>query len=126
VSIFSGQDQSFDFNFEDPKSGACHPEGEVEILCRFLSLILDARVNIGSARINYIDLPDVNQIAKYKQFIGEGDFSSIDKDLRLLLSMDHEIARQFTRSCKCYSFAVIFHKHDPRFSPIMIHNSHET
>ena len=109
---------SFINTFEDPVGGGSHPEEEINIVCKLLSVFFDARIKKVGTRINEIDIPIVEgrERAQYPQFFGVIDPTQAENHLTRVLSLDEDLARQFIRACHTYSFALEFIPSDPTFA----------
>jgi hypothetical protein len=104
--------------YEDPVGGGSHPEEEANIVCRLLSVFLDARIKKTGLRINEVDIPVVEgrDSGLCPQFFGIFDPTHVGNYLRRVLSLDEDLARQFIRACHIYSFALEFIPSDPTFA----------
>jgi len=109
---------SFINTYEDPVGGGSHPEEEINIVCRLLSVILDTRIKKNGLRINEIDIPIIENrdSSQYPQFFGILDPTQVENYLIRVLSLDEDLARQFIRACHTYSFALEFIPSDPTFA----------
>lgn len=105
--------------YKDPKDGS-HPEEEANIVCGILSLFLDTRIKKTGIRINKIDIPVIEvqkqERAIYPQFFGVVDHSQTENYLKRVLSLEEDLARQFIRACRTYSFALEFILLDQTFA----------
>ena len=108
---------SFTSTYES-SAGGSHPEGEVDIVCRLLSVVFDTRVKKAGIRINEIDIPTIETPEKnrYPQFFGVFDPTQINDYFTRVLSLDEDLARQFIRASHAYSFALEFIPSDPTFA----------
>jgi hypothetical protein len=106
------------FNTGDsqPESIGSDPEAEAAIVCRLLSLLLDTRYRRAGFRLNYIDIPYINEQREYPQFLGIIDTSNLDEHIKRIQSLDEGIARQFLRASHTYSFALDFIPSDAAFA----------
>lgn len=108
---------SFINTYEDPKDGS-HPEEEVNIVCSILSLFLESRIKKVGIRINKVDIPIFKnrERAQYPQFFGVFNNTKVENYLKRVLSLDEDLARQFIRACRTYSFALEFIPSDHTFA----------
>lgn len=101
--------------FEGEIGGGSHPEEEANILCDFLSLILEARVKRDGFRINSIDI--VQPSGGPPEFAqGSLDVTSLQPDFEKVLSLKEGLGRQFGRACRSYASALDFIPSDPTFA----------
>ena len=104
----------FNDNYSHSEAGGSHPEEEAMNVCRILSLLLNARYRRVGFRLNHLDIP--TQHGLYPQFLGHLDTSNLAEDIKHVLSLDENVARQFVRASHTYSFAVDFIPSDITFA----------
>ncbi len=109
---------AFSSTYEHPIGGGSHPEEEAEIVCKILSLFLDTRIKKTGTRINCIDIPVLKgrERSQYPQFFGVIDPTKANDYLARFLSLDDDVARQYIRASRTYSFALEFIPADPTFA----------
>jgi hypothetical protein len=109
---------SFVNTYEHPEGGGSHPEEEAEIVCRLLSLFLDARIKRAGVRINNIDIPifEGQERLLYSQFFGMLNPGKLNDYFARFASLDDDLARQYIRAARTYSFALEFIPSDPTFA----------
>lgn len=110
---------TFEDSFQSqPDGGGSHPEKEGQIICNFLALIADMRIKRDGLRVNGVDIPNMDDQmdTAYSQFLGSLDLKDVEKYLHALLTLNEDLARQFTRAARCYSFSLEFIPSDPSFA----------
>jgi hypothetical protein len=109
---------SFTDTLSDSVGEGRNPEEETNIVCSLLSVIFDSRIEKSGIRINKVDIPVVESRGQqqYPQFFGVFDPNQVDNYLTRVLSLDEDLARQFIRACRAYSFALEFIPSDPTFA----------
>lgn len=105
-------------SFLNRDSLGSHPEEEAEMICRLLSLIFDTRIKKTGIRINHIDMPIIEggERLQYPQFFGSLDPAKGNDYLTRFLSLDVDLARQYMRASRTYSFSLEFIPSDPTFA----------
>lgn len=105
---------AFGSTIEEPRVGAFeHPEGEASIVCDVLALILDAKVETHGFQINYVESHRPQPRARPDC---TADASSVESDFERIITLDLDLARQFSRSCRAYASALRFVTSDPTFA----------
>jgi hypothetical protein len=107
---------SFTNAYKASEGGGSHPEEEANNVCRLLSVFLNVRLQSAGIRVNATDVPEPHHHNLYPQFLGQIEFSNIEHDLERVLTLNHDLARQFLRACHAYSFALEFIPPDPTFA----------
>jgi len=121
VSYFSSTEieamLSFSHNSTN-SDGKGHPEEEVDIICKLLSVFLNARIRkLGTAADdNNIPVFDGRERLQYPQFFGYLEHDALDDLISRALTLDEDMARQFIRACRCYSYALEQIPSDPAFA----------
>jgi len=121
VSYFSSTEiealLSFSHNSAN-SDGKGHPEEEVDIICRLLSVFLNTRIRkLGTvADDNTIPVFDGRERVQYPQLFGYLEHDTLDDLIKRVLTLDEDLARQFIRACRCYSYALEQIPSDPAFS----------
>ena len=121
VSYFSSTEIEalLTFTHEPKDSGEDgHPEEEVDIICKLLSVFLNARIRkLGTvADENNIPVFDGRERLQYPQFFGYLDPEPVDDLIKRTLMLDINLARHFIRACRCYAYALELIPSDPAFA----------
>ena len=99
---------------DEPRVGAFeYPEGEAGIVCDVLALILDARIETHGCQYNYVEIRRPQPQAPLDNV---ADASSVKSDFERITTLDIDLARQFSRSCRAYASALGFIASDPTFA----------
>jgi hypothetical protein len=106
----------FNNNYLHPEGGGSHPEEEAINICRLLSLLLNVRYRKMGFRLNHLDIPTEHEHKQYLQLLGQLDASNLEHDIKRVLSLDENLARQFLRASHTYSFALDFIPSDITFA----------
>src|SRR5262245_40315166 len=95
---------SFIDTYEAPVAGGSHPEEEVSMVARCLSLCMDARLRKAGIRVNHIDVSNTSQHQQqgYPQFYGICDTSALERYLTIFGSLPDDLCRQFSRAASTY------------------------
>ncbi len=125
VSYFSSTEiealLSFSHNSNN-NGDIAHPEEEVDIICKLLSVFLNARIRKLSTAADENNIPvfDGRERLQYPQFFGYLDPEEADDLINRTLTLDEDLARQFIRACRCYSYALEQLPSDPAFALFML------
>jgi hypothetical protein len=103
-------------SYSHPEGGGSHPEEEATNVCRVLSLLLNARYRKVGFRLNHLDIPTIHRHKQHPQFLGQLDTSCLEDDIKHVLSLEENLARQFVRASHTYSFALDFIPSDITFA----------
>jgi hypothetical protein len=95
-----------------------HPEEEIDIICKLLSVFLNARIRKIGTKVDENSIPvfDGKERPQYPQFFGYFDHNAVDDLIKRTLTLNEDVARQFVRACRCYSYALDMIASDPAFS----------
>lgn len=95
-----------------------NPEEEANIATKLLSLFWDCRIHKNGTRINQVDVSTATKRdpGTYPQFSGVLDPSDTDKLIKAVLCLPLDLARQVTRACHAFAFALEFMPEDPTFA----------
>lgn len=121
LSLFSSTEVetmlSFSHTFSCPE-GKCHPEEEVDIICKLLSVFFNTKIRRTGTKADENDIPiyDGRERSQYPQFFGYLNPESVDDLINRVLSLDENTAKQFIRACRCYSYALELISSDPAFA----------
>jgi len=98
--------------------GKCHPEEEIDIICKLLSVFFNTKIRRTETKADENDIPiyDGRERSQYPQFFGYLQPESTDDLIHRVLSLDENTARQFIRACRCYSYALELIPSDPHFA----------
>lgn len=102
--------------YEAPIGGGSNPEEEANIVCNFLSVIMDSRIKRSGLRVDAIDVPLNQGDRLYSRYKGHLPNTDPSEYLRRVLSLPLDLARQVTRACRAYSSALDFIPSDPTFA----------
>ncbi len=111
VSYFSSTEieAMLSFSYNSNNFGdAVHPEEEVDIICKLLTVFLNTRIRkLGTAADdNNIPVFDGRERLQYPQFFGYLESEQTDDLISRTLTLDEDLVRQFIRACRCYSYAL--------------------
>ncbi len=128
VSYFSATEieASLSFtNHEDDNNGRGHPEEEVDIVCKLLSVFLNARIRkLGTvADESSIPVFDGRERKQYPQFFGYLEHESLDDLINRVRTLDEKMARQVIRACRCYAYSLELIPSDPAFAFFLLVSS---
>jgi hypothetical protein len=109
---------SFVNTYKAPELSGSNPRDEINILCKLLSVFLDARIKRIGLSINAVNTYPIEAPERkaYPQFFGVLDATQLDYYITRVLSLDVDLARQFIRACHAYSFAIEFIPSDVTFA----------
>lgn len=113
---------AFNNTYKSAQGGGSYPEEEANIIAKLLSLFWDSKISKTGLRINQIDIPSEASkgTSGYPQFFGKLDPGQTDKLIKVILSLNIDLARQFIRACHAYSFGLEFIPSDPSFAFLLI------
>lgn len=113
---------SFIDNYEHPERGGSYPEEEANMVAKLISIVWDSHVKPAGLRVNNVDIPssEGRDAEAYPQFFGVFDPTTVENYLEKVLSLEEDLARQYIRACKTYSFACEFIPSDVTFAFILL------